>query len=144
MTVTPSKIDTRNTAYMNLHQWVKRHYGKATHCTNDSTHINRYYEWANVTGTYERDLENFKQLCRSCHRKLDHSDFQRKLSSNRFKGNRYQRKAVEQYTKQNDYLKTFPTMEDAARSVGVVRTALTNAITGRSKTAGGYRWRVVN
>lgn len=35
--------------------------------TNDS---NKWYEWANLTGNYP-DPNDYKRMCRSCHRKFD-------------------------------------------------------------------------
>lgn len=143
MTITekPSKINNRDPNYMGVHQWVKRHYGSASKCENG--HEAKTYQWANITGIYERDIANFKQLCRSCHAKLDMTNYSRKVSAEKLKGNTYRRKAVSQY-KNGKKLRTYPTLGDAAAKVGVVRSAISNALTGRSRSAGGYEWRIVS
>lgn len=141
MTITASKTDTRDPEYMNIHRWLARHYGPAKKCVNG--HDAKTYQWANITGIYERDIKNFQQLCRSCHCKIDYSEYQRQFHSKRMTGNTYRRKAVAQY-KNGKKLRTYPTVTDAAKHVGVVRTAITNVITGRAKKAGGYEWRVVS
>lgn len=59
-----------------LHDWVRYHKGKATHCvecgsTNSPPGNNKWFEWANISGEYRRDLDDFKSLCRPCHAKFD-------------------------------------------------------------------------
>jgi hypothetical protein len=56
--------------YDALHQWVSRNWGKAKECVNG--HIAPKYEWSNLTGIYNRDRCNWRQLCISCHRKDDY------------------------------------------------------------------------
>src|SRR5579859_2774450 len=57
--------------YETKHQWVYYHYGKANHCENDCTHKATIYQWANISGRYLRDINDWKQLCPSCHQKMD-------------------------------------------------------------------------
>lgn len=60
-------------SYAAKHMWIVKHYGKAACCENpDCTYDNpKRYEWANISGEYRRDREDYKQLCPSCHRKMD-------------------------------------------------------------------------
>ena len=57
-----------------VHHWIKKLHGFPKKCelcgTTDST---KKYEWANITGKYKRDIENWKRACISCHRKFDHN-----------------------------------------------------------------------
>ena len=57
-----------------LHDWVKRKLGKATECVscNDTLNAKRF-EWANVSGEYKRNLEDWIMLCSICHRKHDNN-----------------------------------------------------------------------
>lgn len=55
--------------YYALHAWIIRHWGKARRCING--HIWSKYEWSNITGIYNRDKENWVELCLPCHRKED-------------------------------------------------------------------------
>lgn len=55
--------------YTALHNFVKRHKEKSTHC--DICHNDIKLELANKDGRYLRDLNNWLWLCRSCHRKHD-------------------------------------------------------------------------
>ena len=55
-----------------LHLWVSRYKGKPKKCEDCGTSdpIIRY-EWANISKKYKRDLNDYKRLCVSCHRKFD-------------------------------------------------------------------------
>jgi hypothetical protein len=55
--------------YNALHHWVRKYGTKTGHCS----HCGRegYTEWANVSGEYRRDLDDFIELCVSCHRIFD-------------------------------------------------------------------------
>ena len=55
--------------YGALHIWILRHWGKAKKCING--HIEKVYQWANITGIYNRDKVNWAEMCLSCHRKED-------------------------------------------------------------------------
>lgn len=59
--------------YIALHDWIKRYYGKASKCeSEDCAYKNpRLYHWANISGKYKRDISDWKQLCPSCHKKMD-------------------------------------------------------------------------
>lgn len=57
-------------SYGALHDWVRRHKGRAAehscaHCGGPAR------QWANVSGEYRRDLDDFIPLCPSCHKKFD-------------------------------------------------------------------------
>lgn len=58
-------------SYQSIHQWVRRHKGKANKCSNNPTHINRTYHWSNISGLYKRDLNDYRELCVSCHHAID-------------------------------------------------------------------------
>ncbi len=58
--------------YFALHTWVQRHKGLPQDCEDcGATDSDRSYDWANISGEYRRDLDDFMRLCRSCHRKFD-------------------------------------------------------------------------
>jgi hypothetical protein len=60
--------------YNSKHAWINRNYGKASHCENDITHESKVFDWANISGEYKREVNDYKQLCRSCHRTMDNGD----------------------------------------------------------------------
>ena len=61
----------KNPKYGALHYRVMKKYGKAKYCSNtDCSGRSNKFDWANVSGRY-LDEEDYIQLCRSCHVKLD-------------------------------------------------------------------------
>ncbi|MFA5261424.1 MAG: hypothetical protein WC450_09370 [Candidatus Omnitrophota bacterium] len=60
-----------NVSYQALHTWVTRHKGSPQRCEDCGTTEPRKYEWANISGKYKRDLNDWKRLCTKCHRKFD-------------------------------------------------------------------------
>jgi len=59
--------------YSSIHHWLYKYYGKANHCDNPNCkHICNKFEWAVIhEKDYDYNIENFKQLCTSCHQKYD-------------------------------------------------------------------------
>ncbi len=65
-----------NVGYRGLHHWVRRQLGKAKmciHCNNDKIPEGkkRWFQWANVSHEYKRNLADWIQLCIPCHKKYD-------------------------------------------------------------------------
>lgn len=62
-------------SYRALHQWVARHKTKTGICTDCGRNVGKTghtgSEWANVSGRYLRDLDDFVELCVRCHRRRD-------------------------------------------------------------------------
>lgn len=65
--------------YDKVHQWIRYNYGPATFCSNwECFGRSKIFEWALIKGkSYEKNIENFKQLCRSCHRLYDFTEAKR-------------------------------------------------------------------
>jgi len=57
--------------YFAKHMWILKHYGKASFCENDSSHTSWKFQWANISKQYHRNINDYKQLCISCHRLFD-------------------------------------------------------------------------
>jgi hypothetical protein len=61
--------------YCALHAWVARHKKKTGVCTDCGNEVGTARttgtEWANVSGRYLRDLDDFIELCIPCHRTRD-------------------------------------------------------------------------
>lgn len=57
--------------YTAVHAWVRRRGGSANHCSFDTSHKSNYYDWCNVSGSYLRDMGDWIQLCRKCHKQYD-------------------------------------------------------------------------
>lgn len=56
--------------YQALHDWVRRQKGKPERCESCGTTEGRL-EWANASGQYHRDLDDWIAMCRTCHRRHD-------------------------------------------------------------------------
>ena len=60
--------------YRSLHTWIIRKLGKANHCKSCGLDKipkgkKRYFDWANISQKYKRDITDWKQLCKKCHGK---------------------------------------------------------------------------
>jgi hypothetical protein len=60
-----------NVGYSAIHKWVTRKLGKAICCSVNPNHKSSAFQWSNISGTYKRDLKDFRSLCLSCHQKFD-------------------------------------------------------------------------
>ncbi len=58
-------------SYGALHEWVKRSLGKPEICEHCRSTEKRYYDWANKSGNYRRDLSDWIRLCKPCHKRFD-------------------------------------------------------------------------
>lgn len=63
------EIKPNTNEYRNIHQWIRNHFGKASKCTNTNCDGSRErYDWALIKGKkYDRNINNFLELCRKCH-----------------------------------------------------------------------------
>lgn len=59
-------------SYSSKHQWIYKRKGKANMCIllKDNT-CKGVYQWANISGQYLRNINDFMPLCVSHHRRLD-------------------------------------------------------------------------
>ena len=64
--------------YDALHDWVRRHKGKAKHCEQCGDNEPRAYNWANISGEYKRELSDFKSMCVPCHMEYDNHPWLRR------------------------------------------------------------------
>lgn len=133
--------EEKKLSYSGIHTWVLYNWGKAIHCDNDLSHIAKRFEWANISGEYRKDRNDWKQLCPSCHRKFDWKpEFNNRLSRIN-KGNRNSIKSVLQFTKNGTFIRKYDAIKDAVNLTGISNTAIANCKSGRSRTAGGFIWR---
>ncbi|HCX21358.1 MAG TPA: hypothetical protein DHN29_05550 [Cytophagales bacterium] len=57
-------------SYSSKHKWMLRHRGKAKKCEFCGKE-GEWIDWANKSGEYKREDDDWMQLCRSCHKKYD-------------------------------------------------------------------------
>lgn len=74
-----AKIGSKNGAwkgdkakYSSIHDWIRKYWGRADLCEYSLCEgKSKTFDWANITGNYNRERKNWKKLCRGCHLKLD-------------------------------------------------------------------------
>lgn len=54
-----------------LHSWVKRKLGVPRICEHCGTKNAPKFDWANKSGDYRRDLDDWIRLCAKCHKRYD-------------------------------------------------------------------------
>jgi len=62
-----------NASYAAKHIWFKNNWVRPSyceHCGKNPPEIKRF-EWANTTGVYTRNREDYLNLCTSCHMRMD-------------------------------------------------------------------------
>lgn len=57
--------------YDALHDWVRRQLGNPQKCEHCGTCKKKMYHWANKSGDYKRELDDWIRLCVPCHSKYD-------------------------------------------------------------------------
>jgi hypothetical protein len=74
-------------SYTGIHMWVARHRGKASVCVQCGKYgTGKYIQWANISGEYKRELDDYESLCGSCHKK---QDYERKYGNACMKGHEF-------------------------------------------------------
>lgn len=58
-------------SYTGLHNWVRRYLGTPSKCSECNTETAPKYEWANISKTYRRELDDWVRLCKPCHMRFD-------------------------------------------------------------------------
>jgi hypothetical protein len=57
--------------YGGKHSWMVRHFGSPNYCEHCRKSDKKSYDWANISGEYKRDKNDWLRLCKSCHKKYD-------------------------------------------------------------------------
>ena len=57
--------------YTSIHSWVSRWKGRPKLCEHCGSTEKKRYEWANINSKYNRNLNDYIRLCKSCHTKFD-------------------------------------------------------------------------
>lgn len=66
-----------NANYRCKHSWVERHKGKAKKCSICKNETAKRYEWANIDHQYKRNLDDYIEMCSSCHKRYDYSNLRK-------------------------------------------------------------------
>ena len=131
--------------YNNIHQWIIYHYGKAVQCENiDCKSIKpKRFEWALKRGNeYAKDISLYIQLCPSCHRKYDFTESLRNklIKSHAGVPKPWKERPINQLKKDGVVIRTFKSLTHASSELKISLSGIANALSGLSKSSGGYRW----
>lgn len=136
-------IELRSSLYRTIHNWVIRHYGKASKCENsECSHKSKKFEWALKKGfPYDKCRDNFMQLCVSCHRKYDYSEKSRFAIKIVFAAGRQFRKrpVIKLYSTGEEAAK-YESIAQAAKDMGCTHPSIIDAIKSNTYVK-GFKWR---
>ena len=126
---------TYKPTYNAIHKWLVYNYGSASKCDKCGRVNSKKYEYALIIGKkYEKNRNNFWQLCSSCH-----SIYDRRID----KLTKVKLKPVLAEKKDGTILK-FYSIKEAVKLLRVSRTGISNNLNGRSASSGGLKWSYVN
>jgi len=60
-----------NVGYKGLHCWISSNWGRLKECEQCGIKKAKKFEWANITSVYDRNKDNWKRMCCSCHAIFD-------------------------------------------------------------------------
>lgn len=63
--------------YVYLHKWVEKNLGKPKRCEICGRNNLSRYHWANKSGKYKRNLNDWVRLCAKCHSRFDGISWER-------------------------------------------------------------------
>ena len=126
--------------YRQIHKWLRRNFGDADICEMDNNHKSNKYEWANISGNYLKDINDWKKMCPSCHRKYDVTEELREKMKITNKGKSKRHRPVTQFSKDGKIMDEHLSIVSASKKTGIIRTAIMNCLQGRAKTAGKCLW----
>lgn len=131
--------------YSAVHHWLKKHYGKADHCIIDPSHTSKRFEWANIDGIYEKDIEHFVQLCRVCHARMDIRESTRLRARTALKGvpNLNLSKRIGKYTLDGEFIEEYRSVAYAAEMHNTRPGNIVQHMKGQTKHARGFLWKYI-
>ena len=61
--------------YHGIHKRMVARYGKANRCEDENCDgVSKRFEWANISGEYKWERNDWKMLCKKCHFKFDFNE----------------------------------------------------------------------
>jgi hypothetical protein len=128
--------------YHQVHHWLNRTFGLATHCENKNCKCPeaKRFEYALKKGfSYEKNKDNFIMLCISCHRKYDYTPEAHEAIVNSRK-----RKPIIQLSKENVKINEYASICEAAEKTSVNKGNIKSTLRNKRPSAGGYFWTYKN
>lgn len=133
--------------YLSIHAWIRHHHGKPNKCEICGSCENKRYEWALRKGfKYDRDIKSYIRLCKGCHSVYDFTEETRIKLSKSHKGKvlTYLHKAIIQYDEKMNKISEYESIAKASKITGIIRTSISNNLSGRYKKSGGFIWKYKN
>ena len=134
------------TVYVNLHRFIGKEKEKTGKCVMCGSTEAKRTEWALIKGKeYSKDLNNYMELCVSCHRKYDYTEKARESITKRqtgIKGKDHcnSKKVIRIDIKTGERME-FECILDATKSLSLKsQSSISNVLSGIAYTAGGYYW----
>lgn len=73
-----SKWNGTLSEYKYLHYWISKYLGKSNICTQcKNEYIGNKMHWANISGEYKKDPNDWIRLCARCHYNFDNTERRR-------------------------------------------------------------------
>lgn len=136
MTLKELKLDDGTIInYDRLHSLLRKKYGNAKKCSFCDGNYAKRYEWALLKNkNYSLNIEDYIELCPSCHRHYDKcygniGDIVRGKKSHQAK------KIIDS----NGVI--YESITKACSITGTLRTSIINCLKNRTKTAGKLKWK---
>jgi hypothetical protein len=143
----PSHYKNDPKAYIRIHSWLCRTFGRARKCEH-CQQKKHFYQWALKHGCkYEKSRDNFIQLCVSCHKRYDQTPKGRANNSagQKTADRSYCWRGVAQVdAATGQTIKMHDNIRGAAKELGISHTAICLNLRGTTHTAGGYKWKYIN
>ena len=123
----------RNEKYYDLvHKWLGYNFNYPIKCGHCKV-AGKKLEFALIKGRkHEKKRENYVALCVKCHKTYD--GIIERLTKLKYK--------PVMAIKDNQKYR-FDSIKSASISLGIVHTAISNALNGRSSSAAGYKWKFI-
>ena len=124
--------------YDNVHKWLNAHHNKKGICELCGTTTSKVYQWALKHGChYEKKIENFMELCVSCHMSYDFTEHKRQTISKRRKNKPTYVKKVAYYDPTHKMVGVCGSIKEACKKFKTSPSAISNSLYGRSQSAAG-------
>lgn len=139
-------IELGSSQYRTIHNWLIRHYGKARKCESlKCNKKSKIFHWALRKGlSYQKNKDNYIQLCTSCHHKYDYSENNRKASRvNLAKAQQKRWRPVIKLSTSGDESGRYVSIAAAAKEIGCAPSSISEAISKNTKVR-GFKWQYDN
>lgn len=135
--------EDKTRSYAAIHWYIRKTYGNAYYCeASDCLKISQRYEWSNISKLYSLDRSDWKQLCKSCHSKMDMTEKGYNNLNKYIEKYKYiHHKPVGQYNPDGTLVKIWESRVEIARYFGITGASISDVLSKREHVYRGYLWR---